>query len=311
MKKIDLPRRTFLRSAVAGASVIAAPHVSRAQAGKEFKCSVTNDRPNPYVEATFRMADLVAERTSGRVRIKVYAQSQLVGGDATREFPALNRGVFEFLTSSTINLAPHIKEMGLFSLPFLLGDSRGWDAVVASDARQDLEARLAARDAIALGWSENGFRQINNSKRDIRKPADLVGLKIRYAASPLYADIFNALGANPVQMSWADHITALSTGAVDGSENPFSSFIQSKLYLLNQHHLTVWNYSTDANIFMVKSDVWNAFTPADRDIIKATTEEQAKWATARKPQGPRLERRSFGLRSACQAGRVGSRTDTR
>jgi hypothetical protein len=72
------------------------------------------------------------------------------------------------------------------------------------DVRKDLDATLASRDVTALSWSENGFRQLCNSQREVHKPGDMKGLKIRYAANPLYADIFTALGANPVQMSWAD-----------------------------------------------------------------------------------------------------------
>jgi tripartite ATP-independent transporter DctP family solute receptor len=282
-----LSRRHFLTTALAGtAAAVAAPHVARAQSYKsEYKLSLTNDRPTPYAVASFQMAEKIAEKTNGRIKIKVYPQSQLVAGDAVREFPSLRRGVFDFLTVSTINLVPHVREMGLFSLPFLMSGSRDWDAVVASDVRKDLEASLTNRDTVTLAWSENGFRQINNSKRDIRTPADLRGLKIRYAANPMNADIFNALGANPVQMSWADHLTALSTGAVDGSENPFSSFVAAKLWLMNQRHMSVWNYSTDAMLYTVNSEVWKTFSPQDRDIIKAAADEAALFATTESRKG--------------------------
>lgn len=278
---IQLTRRQIVTSGVACAAAAAVPRFAFAQGAKsEYKLSVTGARQAIYVEAAYKIAEIVAQKTSGRINIKVYPGSQLVSGDATREFPALRRGVADFVVSSTINLAPHIKEMGLFSLPFLMPDSRGWDAIFASDVRKDLEGLLAARDAVTLGWCENGFRQICNAQHEVRKPADLKGLKIRYAANPLYADIFNALGANPVQMSWGDLQAALATGAVDGLETPVNVFKDAKLYTLKQRHMSLWNYSTDAMAFLVNSSVFNTFSAADRDVLHSVTEEVAKTATA-------------------------------
>ena len=76
---------------------------------------------------------------------------------------------------------------------------------------------------VPLAWGENGYREITNSKRADQAARDLKGLKIRVVGSPLFPDTFNALGANPTQMSWADAQPALASGAVDGQENPMSS----------------------------------------------------------------------------------------
>lgn len=294
--KSGIQRRQFLTTAAAVAASIAVPSIGKAQSLKtEYKLSVTSNRPAGYVEAAYQMADIVAHKTNGRINIKVYPQSQLVSGDATREFPSLRRGLFEFVVGSTINLTPHIREMALFSLPFLMPDSRAWDAVVNSDVRKDLEATLISRDVTPLSWSENGFRQLCNSKREILRPADMSGLKVRYAANPLYADIFSALGANPVQMSWGDLQTSLATGAVDGLETPVNTFIDAKLYTIKQHFMSIWNYSTDANIFMVSTSVWKSFSAADQAIIKDAAEQVAKLATAesRKGVGANGDRSSF------------------
>ena len=110
---------------------------------------------------------------------------------------------------------------------------------------------MAQRDVVPLAWGENGFRELSNSKRTVRKPEDLKGMKIRYAAGPIFADVFNALGANPLQMSFADLQPALSTGAVDGQENPINLFLAFKMDTLAQKHLTIWNYCADAGIFHV------------------------------------------------------------
>src|SRR5436190_1341977 len=95
---------------------------------------------------------------------------------------------------------------------------------------------LAAQRWADVVKDENGFRELTNSKRAIRSPDDLKGLKIRVVGSPLFNDTFTALGANPTQMSWADAQPALSTGAVDGQENPLTIFTVAKLHTVGQKH---------------------------------------------------------------------------
>jgi TRAP-type C4-dicarboxylate transport system substrate-binding protein len=89
---------------------------------------------------------------------------------------------------------------------------------------------------VPLAWGENGYRELTNSKRPIKSPADLKGMKIRVVGSPCSSDTFTALGANPTQMSWADAQPALASGAVDGQENP--------LFLFTPPSCTPWARST-------------------------------------------------------------------
>ena len=279
-----LPRRQVLKGALVASAVLSAPWIARAQA-KEYKLSVVGNRPLGTSEAAFRWTDLVRERTQGRIDIKVYPASQLVGGDPTRELVAMRQGIIDFIVSSTINISPQVREMNLFSLPFLMPDHAAFDALTTGDVRAKLDAVLAARDTVALAWSENGFRQVSNSKRDVRKPDDMKGLKIRFAAGAIFSEIFTALGANPLQMSWGDLQPALASGAVDGQETPINVFLQTRLDAVQQKHLTIWNYTADANIFHVATPIWNAFSAADKDVVRASAEEAAKEHTAATRKG--------------------------
>jgi len=177
---------------------------------------------------------------------------------------------------STINISPQIREMNLFSLPFLLQDSRGFDAIIRGEIGQELFRTLTARDVVPVAWGENGFRELSNSRRAVRTPEDLRGLKIRFAAGAIFSEIFTAMGANPVQMSFADLQPALSTGAVDGQENPINLFLALRMDALAQRHLTIWNYVADAGIFLLSKQVMDSFTPADRDLIIACAREAAE-----------------------------------
>jgi tripartite ATP-independent transporter DctP family solute receptor len=174
---------------------------------------------------------------------------------------------------STINWSPQIKELNLFSMPFLMPDYKAIDALTQGEVGKDLFKILAGKDVVPLAWGENGFREVTNSKRPIKTPADLKGLKIRVVGSPLFLDTFTALGANPTQMSWADAVPALSSGAVDGQENPLTIFTVAKLHeAANQKNVTLWGYVADPLIFVVNKDVWKSWTPEDQRIVREAAE---------------------------------------
>ena len=251
-------------------ALLAAPQVARAQTQyrPEYKLSVVGNRPIPFAEGAFQWAELITQRSQGRINVRVYPGSQLVGGDQTRELLAMRQGVIDFGVFSTINIAPQVREVGLFQLPFLMPDHRAFDALIRGEVGRDLFGVMERREVVPLAWGENGFREISNSKRAIRTPEDMRGLKIRFAAGAIFNDIYNGLGANPVQMSFADLQPALSTGAVDGQENPINLFLAFRMDTLAQRYLTIWNYVNDALIFALSRTVWNSFTPADQQLVR-------------------------------------------
>jgi tripartite ATP-independent transporter DctP family solute receptor len=242
----------------------------------EYKMSLVLGPAFPWGKGGEIWADLVKQRTSGRINIKLYPGVSLVQGDQTRELTAIRQGVIDMAIGSTINWSPQVKELNLFSLPFLMPDYAAIDAITQGEPGKDIFKTLEKGGVVPLAWGENGFRELSNSKRDIRKPDDLKGLKLRVVGSPLFIDTFTALGANPTQMSWADAQPALASGAVDGQENPLSIFTAAKLHTVAQKHLTLWGYVADPLIFVVNRDVWESWTPADRDIVRQAAVDAGK-----------------------------------
>ncbi|MFD1509873.1 DctP family TRAP transporter solute-binding subunit [Lacimonas salitolerans] len=234
----------------------------------EYRVSTVVPAPFPWGIATERWAELTAERTDGRINLKVYPGVQLVQGDQTREFTALRQGVIDMAVGSTINWSPQITELNLFSLPFLMPDYAAMDALTQGPVGEKIFEVVQAKGAVPLAWAENGFREVTNSKVEIRTPADMQGLKLRVVGSPIYNDMFTALGANPTQMSWADAQPALTTGAVDGQENPLTIYSVLKMHELGQTNVTLWGYVADPLIFAVNQQVWDSFTPEDQEILK-------------------------------------------
>lgn len=134
------------------------------------------------------------------------------------------------------------------------------------------------------------LRVYPNSRGPISEPADLDGLKIRVVGSPLFQGTSIALGTDPTQMSWTDALPALTTGAVDGQENPLSVFDVARIDQAGQAHLALWNYMNDPLIFAVNRLVWESLDEADREILRETAVEAGQWeiAMTREEESERL-----------------------
>ena len=269
--------RTFFKFALAAVALAAAGHApAQGNYKPEYKMSLVVGTAFPWGKGGEIWADLVRQRTDGRINIKLYPGVSLVQGDQTREFTAIRQGVIDLAIGSTINWSPQVKELNLFSLPFLMPDYAAIDALTQGDVGKQIFATIDRAGVQPLAWGENGYREITNSKQPLRTPDDLKGLKIRVVGSPLFLDTFTALGANPTQMSWADAQPALASGAVDGQENPMSIFTAAKLHNVGQKHVTMWGYVADPLIFVVNKDVWASWTPADQAIVRQAAIDAGK-----------------------------------
>ncbi len=247
----------------------------------EYKLSLVVGPNSPWGMAGKKFADLVKERTEGRINIKVYFGGQLFAGKQTNEFLLLRKGVADFAIGSTINWSSQVKELNLFSMPFIFKGFKELDAVTNGFPGEMIKKRLKKLGVISIGtWGENGFRQLTNSKREIRNPSDLKDLKIRVVGSPIFLDIFRALGANPLNMNWGDAQTAFRQGVVDGQENPINIvIIPYKIYEFHKY-ITIWNYAIDPLILGVNKRSWGTFSEKDRKILEETAKEVMDWERA-------------------------------
>ncbi|MBR9856610.1 MAG: DctP family TRAP transporter solute-binding subunit [Gammaproteobacteria bacterium] len=248
-----------------------------AQETREFSVSTVLSDAFPWGQAAEKWAELVNERSDGRLTLKVYPNAQLVSGDQTREFSAMRSGLIDMAVASTINWSPQVPELNLFSLPFLMPDEAAIDAITQGSSGEKIFAAIDKKGVMPLAWGENGFRELSNSKHTIDSPEDVQGLKVRVVGSPLFLDTFSTLGANPTQMSWADAKPALTTGAIDGQENPLSVFDVARVDQVGQSYLTLWHYMADPLVFGVNKKVWKSLTEADRELLQQAAIDAGAW----------------------------------
>ena len=265
--------RRVLVVALAG-TLLAVPFTAEAQGGykPEFKMSVVVNEETTWGRAAIRFADAVRYRTTGRIQVKNYFNGQLFADRQTTEFRLLQEGEADFALGSTINWSPQVKELNLFAMPFLFPTYGSLDAVQTGDPGTRLFKLIEQRGVVPIAWGENGFRELTNSKRSIRRPEDLQGLTVRVVGIPIFVEVFRALGANPVSMNWGEALTAFQQGKVEGQENPLALIIPYRLWEVHRH-VTLWRYAIDPLILAVSAKTWMSLSPEDRKIVRKVGEE--------------------------------------
>ncbi len=252
---------------------------------KEYKLSVVVGPTFKWSIAAQNFADEVREKTEGRINIQCYFGGTLFAGVQTNELMLMSQGVADFAFGSTINWSPQMKQLNLFSLPFLFPNYAAFDAVKTGKPGQEIFQMLEKFGVVPLAWAENGFREVTNNKRAIAVPEDMKGLKIRIVGSPIFVDLFRAFGADPMAINWSEAVTGFQQGTVDGQENPVVSVLFPLQIWQYHNHITIWRATIDPLIIGVSKKSWDEFTPEDQAIVKAAAEKWGAWQIAEVRKG--------------------------
>lgn len=194
---------------------------------------ISSDAHPTMVSMREYFAAPVEKLSGGRIKVELYPNAQL-GGD--RELcEAVQMGTIQLAIPSTSVLAGFEKRIQVLDLPYLFTTREAAFAAVDGELGVKLNEYLMKKGFWVLGYQENGFRHVTNSRQPVRTPADLKGLKIRTMENPMHLAYFKALGANPTPMSWGELYTALQQGTVDAQENPYAMIVDGKFYEVQKY----------------------------------------------------------------------------
>jgi len=228
---------------------------------------------NPRHIAATKFAETVKAKTGGRIEIQVAHSAQL--GDDAAMVTALRSGTLDFSANSQGAVAAVVPEFAALGLPFLFADVQKAWSVMDGAVGKELGDKAAAKGMVLLGLWDNGIRQMSNSKRAIKSPADLKGLKMRTPPDAVTIDIMQAMGADAQQIKFSELYVALQQGVVDGQENPLTNISSAKLYEV-QKYISLTGHKYESTPFLVSKRTWEKLSDADK---KAVTEAAAE-ATA-------------------------------
>ncbi|MEW6267605.1 MAG: DctP family TRAP transporter solute-binding subunit [Thermodesulfobacteriota bacterium] len=272
-------RMTLALTAALFLAAAVAPGVQAQQFKAEYRLTLNVGPAFYWGMGGTKFTELVKEKTKGKINLKPYYSSELLKGAQLNVAQMVAKGVIDCAMESTINVSTVIPEANVFHLPFFINGFEKLDKMKAGGSGQAVFAAFEKLGLKPLAWGENGFRQLTNSKKAVLKPEDLKGLRIRVVGNPLFVDIFRQLGADPVNMNWADAVAGFQQGVVDGQENPVGVIVPLQVFQYHKY-ATFWNYLVDPLVFFWNKEQWAAFPPDIQKAITAAAVEAGRFEIA-------------------------------
>ena len=225
---------------------------------------------NPRHEASVKFAEVLKQRSNGRIEVQVSPSAQL--GDDAAMVTALRTGALDISANSQGAVANVVPEYAAFGMPFLFSSlPQAWK-LLDGPLGQELAKKTEEKGMVVLGFWDNGIRHMTTSKKPILKPEDLKGLKMRTPPDAVTVDIMQALGAEAQQIKFAELYVALQQGVVDGQENPLMNIHASKLYEV-QKFIALTGHKYEMTPFLMSKRTWDRLSEADRKLVREAAAE--------------------------------------
>jgi len=249
-------------------------------AAAEYKATMrlasTQPMDHPYMVGAQKFADLIKERTKGRIEIKLYPSNQL--GKGEREMTeGIQQGAIDLLVTSTGPLGGFSPSINILDFPFLFRDFDHVDLVMDGPIGRKLLDDFDKANIKALAFWENGFRHLTNAKGAVKKVEDGKGLKIRTMENKIHLAAWKDAGLNPTPMAWGEVFTALQQKVIDGQENPIAVFYSAKFWDAGQKYFALSAHVYSPAPFLMSKKTFDAMPKQDQELFMTTALEAAKF----------------------------------
>lgn len=229
-----------------------------------IKFAATSPKGTPPAIGMDLFAKKVSERSGGKIKVRTFPNGVL-GGDV-QVLSSLQGGVIEMMTWNAGLMLNHVTDFGILDFPFLYTDTAKVDAMLDGEVGKILTDQLPQQKLVGLAFWELGVRNLTNNKRPVEKLEDIAGLKIRAQQSPLFLDVWRALGANPTPLPFTEVHTALETGTVDGQENPAALILASKFNEV-QKYLSLTQHNYNPQIVLIGKTFWDKLNDDEKKLL--------------------------------------------
>lgn len=256
------------------AALMLLPAEWRSVEARDFTAADTQGEDYPTVQSIRYMDRLVRERTHGRHRINVYPGGAL--GDQPSTLEQTRVGAIDINLVNMTPLASFVGDANVLGLPFLFRSTDHLRNVLDGPIGEDILMRLAPHGFVGLAFYDGGTRSVYTAKRPVRTLADFKGMRIRVQKSDFMADMFKALGAEPIQFPFTLVNIGFSTNLIDAAENNWSSYVAFEHYAVAPYY-TLTEHSMSPDVLVMSSRAWNELSPEDREIFRAAARESKQF----------------------------------
>jgi tripartite ATP-independent transporter DctP family solute receptor len=221
---------------------------------------------HPYHIALTKVAEIVKQKSDGRIEIQVFPASQLGNDPAVLEGMAM--GSIDFGIMGGAWLSTWYPPLAIFDANYVFRSLDHMYKFADTPLAQEMfEASRAKRGIRVLDTWYFGTRQLTTRNKPIRTPDDLKGMKIRAVNNPLSIANARAMGANATPMAFPEVYMGLSQGVMDGQENPLPTIVGNKFYEV-QKYLNLTSHCIQATFPLVSEKTFQSLSPKDRAIVQ-------------------------------------------
>jgi tripartite ATP-independent transporter DctP family solute receptor len=241
---------------------------------KVLKLAHVLDTTHPVHKGMMFMAERVAEKSGGRMRVDIYPGGQL--GQERDLIELLQIGSLAMTKVSTAPLEAFVPEMKIFGIPYVFkDDDHRWKVLKGEIGRRLL---LAGEPYFLRGmcYYDAGTRSFYTKNRPIHTPEDLDGLKIRVMKSITSVKMVQSLGGSATPIPWGELYTSLQQGVVDGAENNPPSFYLSRHYEVCKYY-SLDEHTAVPDILLMSTVVWNSLTSEEQIWVHEAVDESVEY----------------------------------
>ena len=251
-------------------TVVLTVSIGTLAAPKVIKFSHVGTQDQARNIAALKFKERVEAISNGDIQVEVYYGGQLGGDRDAIEGVRLN--TIQMTVAGAGIFANFEPKMGITALPFLFSNFEEAWAFNDSNLNREVSDLLIPKGIRVLSFWENGFRCLTNSKREVKTPTDMEGLKIRTPENPIILATIKAIGASPSPLPWTEVYMALQQKAFDGQENPIPVIYVTKVYEV-QKYLSVTNHVYEPMPLVISEIFWQSLSNIQQNIVKAAAFE--------------------------------------
>jgi tripartite ATP-independent transporter DctP family solute receptor len=276
MSGFAFAHRRMVRPLLGAAAVLLAGAVTGggalAQDSFTLKYATSLGKESAYYKGAVALAQAAEELSKGRLKIQIFPDAQL--GNDRDMIEGMQLGSIDLASPSTGAMGAVVPAATVLDLPYIFDDLAHAYRVLDGPIGGRIAKLFDGKGFHPLGYWEIGFRHLTNKHRPVSTPADVKGLKLRTLPSEIHQKAWSLVGAQPVALDWTEVYNSLSTGVVDGQENPFNIIILGKLHEV-QKHLSLTGHVYGTAPTSVSDITWGKLPPDLREALREAVRRSA------------------------------------
>ena len=269
-----MERRAFLALCLAG--LLAGCGAEKTEpVTPEFVLTYADNQPAGYptTQGAERFAQLVQERTGGRVVIQVHSDAEY--GTEQEIWEQLAMGGVDFARLSLAIAADDLPKLNVLQLPYLYRDAAHMWRVLDGALGEDFLQEFTRRELVGLSWYDAGARSFY-AKQPIRSLNDLAGTTVRVQDSQIVLDMMKLLGSQPVTFAYSDVYSAFQTGKIDAAENNWPAYYRMDHYKVAPYY-TVDEHSRVPEVQLASGRTWAQLPEEYQSILRQCARESTQY----------------------------------